>query len=111
MKDEMLKSHCQACESGVGVLASAALHEAMRKLPDWKLDEEEKSMSRHLSSKISTNHGVCECGGVDREPRGSSSGSGSGLQPLQSDLQHAFRRGITNNDLVCAAAIDQLSGE
>lgn len=112
MKDQMLKSHCRACEGGVGVLEPVALHEAMRKLPDWTLDAGEKSMFRVFEFKnfyktmAFVNAVAWIANREDHHP----------------DLEVGYSRctvtfsthsagGITENDLVCAAAVDGLCGE
>lgn len=112
MKDQMLKSHCQACESGVGLLDAAALHEAMRHLPDWQLTDDGKSILRvfefenFYKTMAFVNAVAWIANREDHHP----------------DLEVGYSRctvtysthsagGITQNDLVCAAAIDALSGE
>jgi len=111
-KDEMLKSHCQACESGAGLLESVALHEAMRKRPDWTLDAEEKSMSRvfefqnFYKTMAFVNAVAWIANREDHHPD---------LDVGYSRCKVTYRThsagGITSNDLICAAAIDLLSGE
>jgi 4a-hydroxytetrahydrobiopterin dehydratase len=112
MKDDMLKSHCKACESGVGLLDSAALQEAMRKLTDWQLADDQKSFSRVFEFKnfyktmAFVNAVAWIANREDHHP----------------DLEVGYSRckvtysthsagGITDNDLICAAAIDKLSGD
>lgn len=112
MKDEMLKGHCQACEGGVGLLEPTALYEALRKLPDWELDAEGKAISRVFEFKnfyktmAFVNAVAWIANREDHHP----------------DLEVGYSRckvtysthsagGVTENDLICAAAIDKLSGD
>ena len=112
MKDEMLKKHGQACEKSTGLLEQTALHEAMRKLPDWELDAEEKKIYRAFEFKnfyktmAFVNAVAWIANREDHHP----------------DLEVGYSRckvtysthsagGLTENDLVCAAAIDKLSGD
>ena len=111
MKDEMLKGSCKACESGVGLLSGDALTEGLAGLKGWTCNADRTAISRtfEFSNFYKTMAFVNAVAWIanreDHHPD---------LEVGYSKCKVVFSThsagGITDNDLICAKAVDALDG-
>ena len=104
---------CQACEKGTAPLSSQAVGSYLRQVPDWQLTGDSKSISRQWAMKdfVSALQLIQRIGHLAEEENHHPDLHLTGYRKLKIELATHSIGGLSENDFILAAKIDQLPKE
>jgi len=110
---ELTQRHCRACEGGVPVLNAEQVHEHLRAVPQWRLTEDGKRIRREWRVKdfATALDFFTRVGQVAEAEDHHPDLHLTGYRNVAIELSTHVVGGLTENDFILAAKIDQLPVE
>jgi 4a-hydroxytetrahydrobiopterin dehydratase len=111
--DPLPKRHCQPCEGGIEKLTSAQVDPLLQQVPQWQLDESGDAIFRKIKlrdfvSAIALINRIAE---IAEEEQHHPDLHVTGYRHLRIDLKTHAIGGLSENDFILAAKIDQVAGD
>jgi 4a-hydroxytetrahydrobiopterin dehydratase len=110
---ELTRKHCQACEGGIPALSSEQVREHLRALPQWHACEGDRCICREWRVKdfAAALDFFAKVGQVAEEEEHHPDLHLTGYRNVSIALTTHAVGGLTENDFILAAKIDQLPVE
>ena len=108
--DELRQSKCKPCEGGVPILSRVEAEKLLEATPDWSLSEDASMISRKLTCNdfVDAIRRVNEIAEVAESEGHHPDLHLTGYRKLRIDLTTHAIGGLSENDFIVAAKIDQL---
>jgi len=107
--DELSEGHCVPCEGGVPPLSPEQVHQWLQQVPDWSVDKSQTVISRRFEFKgfQKTMSFINAIAWIVNEENHHPSLEVGYNYCLVKFTTHAIK-GLSKNDFICAAKIDDL---